>query len=376
MSEVRKIRDPQDDAATAPARVAELAGERLAIRAARANRIKRTILLVMVPGLVVAAATYGYLHAGRFISTDNAYVKSNTVFVAAEVDGTIASIAVHDNDRVEAGAELFRLNDAPYRIALQQADAALAQAATSVAADKLAYKQALAEIELHEAAAKFARTQLERQQGLRRKNLGTVQDLDSASYTLDSALKQIAVSKQNAARLLVSLNGDPEIDVTEHPLYRQAKSMQEQASLDLERTVVRAPFAGIVTNAPDLGDFVEHGRPVMAIVADSGMWVEANFKETQLTYIQPGQPVTLEVDAYPKHEWHGEVQSISEATGAEFALLPPQNATGNWVKIVQRVPVKIVLEPAPGAPRLRSGMSCQVTVDTRHQRTWQDLLPF
>jgi membrane fusion protein (multidrug efflux system) len=351
MSEVSKLRGQEGLAAEdEPLTVTELAGDRAVSRPARSRttRIRRFFLLGVVPALIVAGAVYAYLQAGRFVDTENAYVKSDTVFLTAQVSGAIVEIPVQENDRVETGAELFRLDDAPFRIALDQADAALAQAGTGVAADKLAYRQALAEIELHDAAAEFARAQYERQQGLRRADLGTVQDLDAAKYALDSALKQIAVSQQNAAKLLVSLNGDVDIAVADHPMYRQAKARRDQATLDLEHTVVRAPFAGMVTNKPDLGDFVEHGRPVVAVVADSGMWVEANFKETNLTFIHPGQSVTVEVDAYPTQEWQGVVQSISEATGAEFALLPPQNATGNWVKIVQRIPVKIVLDDSVG----------------------------
>jgi membrane fusion protein (multidrug efflux system) len=383
MSEVSKLPGKQSaDVASEPLTVAEAATEAATKKAAFSavrifpERVKRTILLGVIPALVVAGAVYAYLQAGRFVDTENAYVQADTVFLAAEISGTIVEISVQENQRVEAGAELFRLNEAPFRIALNQTSAALAQASASVGADKLAYQQALAEVDLHQSAAAFARTQLERQQGLRRANLGTVQDLDAARYALDSALKQISVSQQIAARLLVNLNGDADIEVADHPMYLQAQAEREQSLLDLERTIIRAPFAGMVTNKPDLGDFVEQGRPTMAIVADSGMWIEANFKETSLTYIQPGQSVTVEVDAYPQQQWHGVVQSLSEATGAEFALLPPQNATGNWVKIVQRIPVKIVFDEISGAPPLRSGMSCRVSVDTGHVRTWRDIVPF
>jgi membrane fusion protein (multidrug efflux system) len=377
MSEVNKLPDqPPQAGADGFVTVTEFGDDQGVRRAAnQAMRIKRFFLLAVIPALVVAGAAYAYLHAGRFVDTENAYVKADTVFLAAEVSGVIVEIPVQENQRVEAGSELFRLDDAGFLIALSQADAVLAQAGADVAADKLAYLQAVSEIDLHQAAAEFASTQYQRQQGLRRANLGTVEDLDSAKYSLDSALKQVVVSQRNAATMLARLNGDADIEVAGHPRYRQAKAERDKALLDLERTRVRAPFSGVVTNKPELGDYVELGRPVMAVVSDTGMWIEANFKETNLTYIHQGQPVTVVVETYPDQVLHGVVQSISEATGAEFALLPPQNATGNWVKIVQRVPVKIVLEEARGTPLLRSGMSCHVTVDTGRVRTWRDLMP-
>jgi membrane fusion protein (multidrug efflux system) len=163
--------------------------------------------------------------------------------------------------------------------------------------------------------------------------------------------------------------------VSEHPRYRQAQAELDQARLDVSHTVLRAPFAGVATHRPEPGDYVQEGEPVMAVVADEGMWVEANFKETQLTHVRTGQPVEIRVDTYPGRLWHGRVESISEATGAEFALLPPQNATGNWVKIVQRIPVRVAIDDTHGLPPLRLGMSSTVTVDTGHVRSWRDLVP-
>lgn len=340
------------------------------------GRGRRLVLMGLVPLLVLAGGLYAYLQAGRNVSTDNAYVKGHVVNIAAEIPGTVADVEVEEYQKVERGALLFRLRDEPYRIALARAEAALAQAASDIDADRQAYGRALAEIERNQSSADYARTQYERQVQLRRANLGSAEDLDTAAYTLDTALKQTEVARKEAATLLARLNGDVDAPVESHPRHRAAQAEHRQALLDLARTEIRAPFAGVVTNRPEPGDYAERGRAVMALVADQDMWIEANFKETQLTHIAPGQPVGIEVDTYPGLHWHGTVLSLSEATGAEFALLPPQNATGNWVKIVQRIPVRIAIESDAALPPLRAGMSSVVTVDTGHVRTWRELLPW
>ena len=375
MSEVSKIRS-EDLPPLAPEVEDAAASQSTAGDGASGRRqFMRGLLLVVIPLLIIAGALFGYLHAGRHVSTDNAYVKAHIVHIAAEVSGSIAQVPVAENDRVSAGKTLLKLREASFRIALERAQAGLSQVESELAADRQAYRQALAEIDLHQATAEFARAQLARQEGLRSASLGTVEALDTARYGFDSALQQIEVARQKAATLLARLHGSAEAPVTEHPRYREALAELRRASLDLERTEVRAPYSGMVTMRPEPGDYVELGQPIMAIVADEGMWVEANFKETQLTYIQPGQQAEIEIDTYPGRRWRGTVQSISEATGAEFALLPPQNATGNWVKVVQRIPVRITIESQEGMPALRAGMSSTVTVDTRHHRTWRDLLP-
>jgi len=375
MSEVSKIRSEGVPPSPPEVEGARVSQSRAAEGASGRRQLTRGLLLVVIPLLIIAAALFGYLHAGRHVSTDNAYVKAHIVNIAAEVSGSIAQVPVEENDRVSAGKTLLKLREAPFRIAVERAQAGLSQVESEVAADRQAYRQALAEIDLHQATAEFARAQFARQEGLRSASLGTVEALDTARYALDSALQQIEVAQQKAATLLARLHGSAEAPVTEHPRYRQALAELQQASLDLERTEVRAPYSGMVTMRPEPGDYVELGQPIMAIVGNEGMWVEANFKETQLTYIQPGQQADIEIDTYPGRRWRGTVQSISEATGAEFALLPPQNATGNWVKVVQRIPVRITIESQEGMPALRAGMSSTVTVDTRHHRTWRDLLP-
>lgn len=343
--------------------------------ARRSRRLMRGVLLGAVPLLVLAVATYGYLHAGRFVDTDNAYVKSDKAMVTAQITGNAIAVMVHDNDRVEVGEELLRIDPQPFELALARADAALDQARNEVAAMKVAYRQALAELELNEVNARYAATEHRRQADLNRVGIGTEVDLDAAEHSLDTALRQVDVAKQRAAQLLIGLHGNPDVEVELHPRYLEAKAARDAAALDLARTSVKAPFAGVVSNTPTVGDYIERGKPAMSLVADRGMWVEANFKETDLTHVRSGQAAEVSVDTYPGVQWQGRVQSISEATGAEFALLPAQNATGNWVKVVQRIPVRIVLDVHEGDPPLRAGMSATVKVDTEHSRGLEDLIP-
>lgn len=338
-------------------------------------RLRRTILMIVLPAIAVAVGLNAWVHAGRLVATENAYVKSHVVNIAPEISGAIQSVMVEEHQHVTAGTTLYRLRDDSFRIAVARAEAAVAQAGIQIAADQQAYRRALAQIEELQTSVDYAKTKHARQASLRLRNLGSAEDLDTAAYALASAEQEIAVARQEAATLLARLAGDVDAPVEWYPAYRAALAERAQALLDLERTAINAPFDGVVINRPEPGDYAERGITTMALVADRDMWIEANFKETQLTHLREGQPAIVSIDTYPGKVWRGRVHSVSEATGAEFALLPPQNATGNWVKIVQRVPVRIALEPNPDAPPLRAGMSSEVTVDTGHARAWRDLLP-
>ena len=339
------------------------------------RNLKRTALLYGVPVLIAVLTAVAYLHGGRYIDTNNAYVKADKATITAEVSGKIVEVDVVENQRVAQGQVLFRVDDTPYELALSRADAVLAQTAQDIAAMKLQYKQSLSEIDLAKTNVAFARITFNRQSGLVERHIGSVSDLDDAQHKLDNAQTQLELAQQRAAKILVDLNGDANAAVEDHPRYRQAKSDRDAAALDLERTSVTAPFSGIASKKPELGTYVDRGSPVMSVVSDGEVWVEANFKETDLTYMRPNQSVEVQIDTYPGRVWRGTVQSLSEATGSEFALLPAQNATGNWVKVVQRVAVRIALDRSADDPPLRAGMSATVTVDTGHKRTWRDLLP-
>jgi len=341
----------------------------------RKRRWIRRVLMLLIPALIVIGAVYAYVHSGRFVSTENAYVKAHIVYIAPEISGVISELEVTDNQRVTAEDVLYRLQEAPFRIALAKARAALADVAIEIQGDRIAYQRARTEIRLNQTAVDYATVQLKRQVGLKASNLGTQQDLDAARYELESATRRLEVARQEATRLLARLNGDATTPVEAHPRYQAAQASLEQAELDVERTVVRAPVSGVIGRRPEKGDYVVTGEPSLAIISDQEIWVEANFKETQLTNVRAGQPVEVHVDTYPAYTWHGHVESMAGATGAEFALLPPQNATGNWVKVVQRIPLRIAVDPNSDAPPLVAGMSTEVVIDTGHERRWSDFLP-
>jgi membrane fusion protein (multidrug efflux system) len=317
------------------------------------------------PLLMAIVGGWFWLTSGRFVGTEDAYVKADKVILGAEVAGSIAAIAVRENQHVEAGSELLRIDDRHYRIALAKAEAELAAVTSDIESIKASLKQKNEELTLARTNATFAEREFQRQSQLATRKLNSQAQLDEARHKLDVARQQISVVEQERAQYLSRLSGNPDLPVKQHPDYLQAKATRDAAALDVERTVVRAPFAGIASRVPQVGQYVAAGNPLMSVVADSEMWIEANFMETDLTNVRPGQPTTVRIDSYPGREWTGHVLSISQATGAEFSVLPPQNASGNWVKIVQRIPVRIAIDARKDDPQLRLGMTATVEIDTK-----------
>jgi len=339
------------------------------------SALARFVLLVLVPIAAVAGGVALWLQGGRFAETDNAYAKADKLPVAAEVSGTVRAVLVQDNQTVRAGQPLLRLDDAQLRVALARAEARVAQARTDVAALKASYRAKQAEIALARTRHEFARRDQARQADLAARQFISASRLDEARHTTELAAQQVFAIEQDLAQIGETLGGGPAVPVDRHPSVLAAMAELMQARLDLSRTEIRAPVDGTVSRPPKPGQFVGAGTTAVALVASGELWIEANFSETDLTWLRAGQPATVRVDTYPGVVWRGTVDSLSPATGAEFAILPPQNASGNWVKVAQRVAVRIRVEPADDAPPLRAGLSAHVRVDTGHRRRLADLLP-
>ncbi len=321
------------------------------------------------PLLAVMAGFYIYLAGGRFVSTDNAYIKSEKIAVSADLSGRVIEVSVRENQLLKKGAALFRIDPETFRIAVERAEAKLLFARQEVESLRALRKQKLAELKLAEGDLAFFDRQLGRQKKLNKRGFASGTNLDEASRNQRNARDRIGTIMQDIAQVSAKLGGDPGIDTARHPSVREARAALDAVALDLRRTQVPSPVAGVVTNF-DLqpGEYITAGKVIFSIVGAGDVWVDANFKETDLTHVRVGQSATVRVDAYPDHAREAVVASISPATGAEFALLPPQNSTGNWVKVVQRLPVRLRLEKPASDPPLRAGMSVFVEIDTRHKR--------
>ena len=328
------------------------------------RRTTRFLLLVVVPVLAVGVGGVLYLSGGRFVDTENAYIKADKVLIAPQVAGSVVEVDVHENEPVSAGDVLFRIDPGPYQVALQKAQAQLSAARTQVETLKASYVESQRELASAQEGLGFARREFQRQQRLAKRGAVSDSELDRYRHERAQAADHVATLEQALSRIRASLAGDPDIPVEKHPTVMQAEAARAQARLDLGNATVHAPFDGIVARVPEPGKYLDTGAAAMALVADHRLWVEANLKETTLTHIRPGQRVEIGVDAYPDAVWHGHVASIAQATGSEFSVLPAQNATGNWVKVVQRVPVRIAIDAGPPDRTLRAGLSTQVSIDT------------
>jgi membrane fusion protein (multidrug efflux system) len=339
------------------------------------RQLARRILLPLGPVVLVAIALAMWLSGGRYVSTDNAYVRADKVAVSADVSGPVVEIAVKDNQRVAAGDLLFRIDDEPYRIALAAAEAQLGTVRNDIAALQASYRQRLADIRQAEADIQWYEREFKRQSELAQRNVASQAKLDEARHNLEAARQRIAGLRQEADAALAKLGGDADRPIEEQASYHRALADVDKARRDLRRTRVEAPIAGVVTRVESLqvGSYLTPGQPAFALVAVDNAWVEANPKETDLTHVKAGDPATVTVDAYPGCRWSGHVASLSPGTGAEFAVLPAQNASGNWVKVVQRVPVRINLDPAACGRTLRAGMSVEAEIDTGYSRSLGEL---
>lgn len=328
----------------------------------------RLILLVLAPLGALAIVAFVYLRGGRAVETDNAYVKATKTPISTEVAGTVKEVLVRENQAVTGGQVLFRLDPAAFQVAVAQAQAKLGQVRADLAALAASYRHNQAEMALARTRSGFARQEQKRQADLVASGFVSNARFDDARQNAEIAAQQMDVLEQERRRIAATLGGGIDAQVEQHPSYLAALAELERAQLDLARAEVRAPQAGSVTKPPQPGHFIAAGAAPLALVVNARPWVEANFIETDLAHVRPGQRATIEIDTYPDVQISGTVESLSPATGAEFALIPAQNATGNWVKITQRLPVRIRLDATAHLPELRAGMSATVRIETGQRR--------
>jgi membrane fusion protein (multidrug efflux system) len=330
----------------------------------------RMILLVALPSLAVLVGLGIYLMGGRYISTDNAYVGAQKVLITPDISGKVIHVAIHEGQHVNANDELLTLDAEPFRLALAQAQAKLNAARSDYNKLKNNYKSLGTLADLAQKNVELKQRDVDRKSKLVTTQAGSQADVDTSTGTLVTAQLQAQFTTQQRDDALNQLLGDPNLPLEKFPAYAQAKAAFDQAQRDLDHTVLRAPISGTATQVDNiqLGRFVAAGGPLLSVIDDSAPWVDANPKETDITYLRIGQRVTLDVDSFPDHTFKGTVIAVSPGTGSQFSILPAQNASGNWVKVVQRVPVRIAFDKGEDTHLLRTGMSVNVEIDTGHSR--------
>ncbi|MGH8272945.1 MAG: HlyD family secretion protein [Gammaproteobacteria bacterium] len=330
------------------------------------GRRLRIALLIAGPVILIAVGLWYYFSHKGFVSTDDAFVERNAVTISTQVAGRVVAVPVNTNETVTRGEVLLKLDPAPFKAALEAAQAKLASVAAQVGSLKAQYQAIAAQIAGAQAQVAFLQREVKRKGPLAKKNVITNAALDATLTQLRQAKHKVAALQGQQAEALAKLSGNPKQPVSENADYKAAKAALKQAKLNLSYTVVRAPATGqlgVVAVLP--GDLMAPGKAALPLVESNEVWIKANFKETALTHMRPGDPVTVTIDSYPDYTWKGHVKNISPASGEVFSLLPPQNASGNWVKVVQRIPVRIAIERKRDAPHLRAGMSAEVTVNVR-----------
>jgi len=343
----------------------------IAAKPARSRARMRLVLLVVIPLIALAGGAYFYLTSGRYISTDNAYVGAQKVLITPDISGKIAKVTVTEGQRVNAGDALLEIDPEPFRISVTQAEARLAGVRTEFLNLKTNLASATRRIALARETVDLKQRDVERKNTLLSNRSGSQMDMDNSLNAVVTAKTQVEMLEQQEQGILNQLLGDKDLPIEKYPPYAQASAALDQAKRDLDHTVLRAPIAGMATQVASIqmGRYVTAGTPVFSLIDDMRPWVDANPKETDITHLRIGQPVSISVDTFPGRTFRGTVAAVSPGTGAQFAILPPQNASGNWVKVVQRVPVRIEFAPTEDVRDLRAGMSVTVDIDTGRQNT-------
>ncbi len=330
----------------------------------RKGRWLQRVLWIAGPLVVLVIGGWLWVTSGRYVSTDNAYVGAHMARIAPQVAGQVIEVAVQPNQPVHQGEVLFRIDPAPYKLAVAQLEAQMQAVGNFLASSRDSYHAAQAEVRSEKANLHNAKVQLQRIRNLRHSGVVSQKALDDTLETVAKARAQRDAARATAAKSKTMLGGKVDAPVNELAGYKAIKAQLAKARLDLKHTTVRAPFDGIIGKTGlQPGDYLQPGEVAMPLIA-THPWVDANFKETALTHVHVGQSATIVLDTYPNYIWHARVKSVSPASGATFSVLPAQNATGNWVKVVQRIPVRLEFTDNPDAPVARVGMSAEVEIDT------------
>jgi len=332
--------------------------------------LRRPLMFALLP-LALIIGAYWYITGGQVVSMDDAYVEADKVGVSTDVPGIVAEVGVTENQHVEAGQILYRLDDLQLRFALARAEAQIGTVRDALNALKANYRDMQSQIQQAQNDIEYYDTEFRRQQDLLASHVASQSTFDTARRSLLNAQQKLVSLTHQLGAIAANLDDDPTGAVEEKPRYLDAVAQRDEAARQLAHTVVKAPFAGIVTNTPAIapGKYLQASVTAFYLVAADHVWVVANPKETELTYVRTGQPAVVTVDTYPDLQWNGSVESISPAAAQEFSLLPAQNTSGNWVKVVQRVPLRVRIDTNDKSlPPLRPGMSVEVDVDTEHSR--------
>jgi membrane fusion protein (multidrug efflux system) len=341
----------------------------------------RFILLVVVPIVGVVVGFVLYMMGGRYVSTDDAYVHAAKLMVSTDVSGLVSEVDVREGQAVKAGDVLFRVDPKQFQIALDNAKANLAQTALTLQAMKQDYMRMQQDIAAQQSQVDLDQTTFDRDTVLLKTSAVAQSTYDQARFTLEGDKSKLESLRKLSQVQLARLGGNADVAVTEHPQYLQAKAAVDETQRQLDHTVVRAPFDGVATQVSALqpGTYLVAQTAALtntgavALVATNDLWVDANMKETDLTHVKTGDRVKVWVDSYPGHVWSGTVESIAPAAGSEFSILPAQNSSGNWVKVGQRIPVRVRIDPKSEKLQLRAGMSVTVEIDTGHRRSPSEL---